>query len=265
MDLKLKGKRAVVSGGSRGLGLAAARALAAEGVDLVLAARTASVLDQVAADLAGRYGVKVVSIPTDVRDDETVKALAKRAEAELGGIDILVNFTANQQIGAGMPGLAGTVDANFYADIDVKVVGYLRMARAIAPIMIKQGWGRIINISGLAARQSSSITRTIRNVSVVALTKNLADELGPHGINVTCVHPGTTKSEKTNDSVIAEARKLGISVEEVERLRAANIIGRLVTADEVADVVTFLASPRSVSITGDVIAAGGGQPGVVYY
>jgi len=265
MDLKLKGKRAVVSGGSRGIGLAAARALAAEGVDLVLAARSADTLRTVAAELAAAHGVKVIGIPTDVRDDEAVRKLARHAEDALGGIDILVNSASDQSIGAAHPRLAETSDDGFYGDIDVKLVGYLRTARAIAPVMIRQGWGRIINISGLGARSTLSITRTIRNVGVVALTKNLADELGPHGINVVGVHPGVTRTEKTGPSVQAEAERLGLSVAEVEQRRAANIIGRLVDAEEVADVIAFLASPRSASITGDFIPVGGGEPGVVHY
>ncbi|GGF58350.1 short-chain dehydrogenase [Azorhizobium oxalatiphilum] len=265
MDLQLKGKRAVISGGSKGIGLSAARALAAEGVDLVLAARDAEVLAAAAQAITAEYGVKAIPVPTDVRDDAAVRALAQRAEDELGGADILVNSASNQQVGAGHPGLAGTTDENFYSDIDVKLVGYLRTARAISPLMIRQGWGRIINISGLGARSTLSITRTIRNVSVVALTKNLADELGPHGINVTGVHPGQTRTEPTDHQLAQEAARLGVSFEDAERRRAANILGRLVHADEIADVIAFLASPRSVSITGDFIPVGGGQPGVVYY
>jgi NAD(P)-dependent dehydrogenase (short-subunit alcohol dehydrogenase family) len=234
-------------------------------VNLVLAARSADVLAEVAASLSATHGVKVVGIPTDVRDDASVRELAWRAEEALGGVDILVNSASDQGIGAAHPRLADTTDAALYGDLDVKLVGYLRTARAIAPVMVRQGWGRIINISGLGARTTLSITRTIRNVGVVALTKNLADELGPHGINVVGVHPGATRTEKTGASVQAEAERLGLPVEEIERRRAANIIGRLVDAEEVADVIAFLASPRSASITGDFIPVGGGQPGVVHY
>jgi NAD(P)-dependent dehydrogenase (short-subunit alcohol dehydrogenase family) len=134
------------------------------------------------------------------------------------------------------------------------VVGYLRTARAVAPHLAAQGWGRIINISGLGYRQTHSIVRSIRNVSVAALTKNLADELGPHGINVTVVHPGQTRTETKTPQYA-----------EYEKQIANNAIGRVVEAAEVADVVAFLASPRSVSITGDAVAAGGGLLGTVNY
>jgi NAD(P)-dependent dehydrogenase (short-subunit alcohol dehydrogenase family) len=132
--------------------------------------------------------------------------------------------------------------------------------------MARQNWGRIINISGLAARQTGSTIGSMRNVAVAALTKNLADELGPLGINVTCVHPGVTRTEKTPAVIQRQAESLGITPEEVEKRWAGmNLIRRIVTAEQIADVVAFLASPRSMAINGDVIAAGGGAPGSIYY
>jgi NAD(P)-dependent dehydrogenase (short-subunit alcohol dehydrogenase family) len=130
-------------------------------------------------------------------------------------------------------------------------MGYLRTAREAAPYMKAGGWGRIINVSGLAARGTGSIIGSIRNVAVAALTKNLADELAGTGINVTVVHPGLTRTEKTTPE--AEARG------------ANTAIGRMVDAAEVADIVTFLASPRSVAINGDAIACGGGAKGPIHY
>jgi NAD(P)-dependent dehydrogenase (short-subunit alcohol dehydrogenase family) len=132
--------------------------------------------------------------------------------------------------------------------------------------MAAQGWGRIINIASLGARMTGWIVGSIRNVSVAALTKNLADELGPSGINVTVVPPGWTRTENTPAVITASAAASGASLEETERQISARIaIGRIVDAQEVAYVVAFLASPKSVSITGDAIAAGGGAKGVIYY
>jgi NAD(P)-dependent dehydrogenase (short-subunit alcohol dehydrogenase family) len=100
----------------------------------------------------------------------------------------------------------------------------------------------------------------------VALTKNLADELGPHGINVTVVHPGLTRTERTPEVIAAQAGRQGVPTAEVERqLGSGNLLGRLVDAQEIAYVVTFLASPRSVAINGDVISAGGGVRRAIYY
>jgi NAD(P)-dependent dehydrogenase (short-subunit alcohol dehydrogenase family) len=133
--------------------------------------------------------------------------------------------------------------------------------------MTEQGWGRIINVSGLAARQTGSVVGSVRNVAVVAMTKNLADELGPHGVNVTVVHPGTTVTERTPAMVarLAEQRYGGATAAAEQALARGVSIGRLVTAAEVADVVAFLASPRSVAINGDVVAAGGGARGAIHY
>ncbi|MET0146427.1 MAG: SDR family oxidoreductase [Ilumatobacteraceae bacterium] len=265
MDLQLRGKRAIVTGASRGIGRAIARSLAAEGVDVALAARSPGPLEEAAADIAASTGARTVAVPTDTGDDESVKALVARTVDELGGVDILVNNASNQEIGKGFPRLADTTDDAVWGDLNVKVFGYLRAARAVSPLLVDQGWGRIINVSGLGARQSLSIARTIRNVSVAALTKNLADELGQHGVNVTVVHPGATRTEKTAAGLAAQVGATGRSIEEVERLHAHNGINRLVEASEVADVVVFLASPRSVAINGDAVAVGGGRLGDVHY
>ena len=148
----------------------------------------------------------------------------------------------------------------------MKVLRYLRCIKAVVPLMRENGWGRIINVSGLAARSTGAITGTVRNVAVAALTKNLADELGRDGINVNVVHPGVTLTEKTHEMLAGRAARAGVSVDEVERQIGASVsIGRIVTADEVASVVAFLASPRSVAINGDAIAVGGGAVGPIFY
>jgi NAD(P)-dependent dehydrogenase (short-subunit alcohol dehydrogenase family) len=188
--------------------------------------------------------------------------------SDFGRIDVLVNNAAKVAGHAPPPTLTTITDDVFWGELNIKVLGYLRCAcaREVAPIMERQRFGRIINISGLAARWTGSIVGSIRNVSVAALTANLAEELGPYGINVTCVHPGFTRTEKTPDLVERRAAAIGVSPAEMEqRMAENNMIHHMVTAEEVADVVTFLASPKSIAVTGDVIAAGGGSPGVIYY
>lgn len=266
MDLQLTGKRALVTGGSKGIGKAIARQLALEGADVVISARNAGELAAAAAELAAETGRKVVGIGADTSDDGSVKALIVTTVAALGGLDILVNSAAKPGGQAPPPKLAQVTDALFHDDVDVKVMGYLRTAREAAPYMAAAGWGRIINVSGLAARQTGSIIGSIRNVAVAALTKNLADELGPKGINVTVVHPGLTRTEKTAPLLAARAASAGVSEAEIEARFATNVaIGRIVDAAEVADIVVFLASPRSVAINGDAIACGGGTRGAIHY
>lgn len=266
MDLELRGKTAIVTGGSRGIGKAIARQLALEGVDVALVARTAEAVEAAAGELGRETGRHFVPIVADTGVDAEVRAMVQRAASELGHLDILVNCAARPGGQAPPPKLAEITDEVFWSDVNVKVMGYLRCAREVAPHMIRQGWGRIISISGLAARSTGSTVGSMRNVAVVALTKNLADELGPKGINVTVVHPGTTRTEKTPEVIAARAREQGITPEEVERrMGAANSLRRLIDAREIAYVVAFLASPKSVAINGDVIAAGGGVGTGIYY
>jgi NAD(P)-dependent dehydrogenase (short-subunit alcohol dehydrogenase family) len=265
MNLELAGKTAIVTGGSRGIGKAIARELANEGVDVAVVARSTDTLQATAAELAEDTGRKIVPIVADTSSDASVRGMVEQAASALGRLDILVNCAAQPGGQAPPPKLAEITDDAFYSDVNVKVMGYLRCAREVAPHMISQRWGRIINISGLAARSTGSTIGSIRNVSVVALTKNLADELGPHGINVTVVHPGLTRTEKTPEVIAERAQRQGISVEEAEKRMVANVVGRWIDAQEIAYVVTFLASPKSIAITGDVIAAGGGVGRNIYY
>jgi NAD(P)-dependent dehydrogenase (short-subunit alcohol dehydrogenase family) len=252
VDLGLKGKRAIVTGGSRGIGKVIARALAEEGVDVVIAARTQEPLRAAAAEISGATGRRVLAAVADTGDKRAVDALVATAVAELGGVDILVNNAAVPGGISPATRLEQVVDEEILKDIDIKVIGYLRTARAAAPHMVASGWGRIINIGGLAAQRTGRPAATLRNVGVTALTKTLADELGSKGINVVAVHPGATRTERTTAE--SEAKSAGSSS-----------IGRIVDAKEVAWLVTFLASPRSVAVNGEAIAAGGGSPGWIRY
>jgi NAD(P)-dependent dehydrogenase (short-subunit alcohol dehydrogenase family) len=267
MDLELNNRRALVTGGSRGIGKAVALALALEGVDVALLARHAPSLDAAAAELASASGRTIVSVVADTTSDDQVSAAFARAAAMLGGgIDILVNAAAEPGGYAASPGLYELSAAHFQREMDTKVMGYIRCARQATPHMRQQGWGRIINISGLAARQAGNTVGSIRNVAVAAMAKNLADELGPLGINVTVVHPGVTRTERTAGLLEARAEAQGTTVEAIERsLACANSIRRLVDASEVAHVVAFLASPKSIAINGDAIAVGGGAPRSIHY
>jgi NAD(P)-dependent dehydrogenase (short-subunit alcohol dehydrogenase family) len=266
MDLELSGKVAIVTGGSRGIGKAVTRTLAAEGATVAIAARTEEMLRATATEIAEETGQRILPVVVDTGDDESVRSMVEHVASELGRVDILVNGAAVPGGGGPPPALEAITAEAFWADMNVKVLGYLRCAQAVAPHMRRQGWGRIINISGLAARSAGSTIGSMRNVSVAALTKNLANELGPHGINVTVVHPGMTYTERMPALFEARAQARGISVEEAERQFAeGNSIKHLVTAEEVANVIAFLASPRSIAINGDAIAAGGGAGNAIHY
>jgi NAD(P)-dependent dehydrogenase (short-subunit alcohol dehydrogenase family) len=266
MDLQLDGKVALITGGSKGIGKAVAVALAREGANLALVGRDPLTLQSAASEIQTMFNGEVGQYAADSGVDAAVQAAVQQTLADFGRIDILVNCAAMPAGQATPPKLAEITDTNFWADVNIKVMGYLRFIREVAPHMKAQRYGRIINVSGLAARQTGSIIGSIRNVSVAALTKNLADELGPDGINVTCVHPGLTRTEKTPAVFQRQADAAGVSIEQIEaKMAEATSIRHLVTADEVADVVTFLASSKSIAISGDAIAVGGGRPGAIYY
>jgi NAD(P)-dependent dehydrogenase (short-subunit alcohol dehydrogenase family) len=267
MDLELRHKRALVTGGSRGIGKAIARALALEGAEVAILARDPERLAAAADELADETGSKVVAVVADTTDDAQVAhAVAEAVRLLDGGIDILVNAAAEPGGYAPPPALGELGAVYFQREMDVKVMGYIRCARAVAPYMQAQRWGRIVNISGLAARQTGNTVGSIRNVAVAAMAKNLADELGPAGINVTTVHPGVTRTERTAALLQARAQAEGVSAHDIEkRMAEGNSIRHLVDAAEVAHVVAFLASPRSVAINGESIAAGGGALRAIHY
>lgn len=252
MDLKLEGKCALITGGSGGIGRVIARQLAEEGCDLIITARGREALESAAAELAAQTGRRVVPLVADTSKQSSVDAMVKEAIALVGKIDILVNCAALPSGLSKATKLNEIVDADALEDINIKVIGYLRTARALAPHMVANGWGRIINVGGLAIYVTGRPIATLRNVGVAAITKSMGDELGPQGINVTAVHPGITQTGE-------------MSPEMIERSAGTTAIGRVVTAQEVAQVVTFLASPLSVAINGDAIPVGGGWPGATYY
>jgi NAD(P)-dependent dehydrogenase (short-subunit alcohol dehydrogenase family) len=266
LDLELMDKVAVITGGNRGIGKAVASQLAKEGVDVALIARDRNALEAAAAEIAPATKRRVKGYVADTGDDAAVKAATAQVLGEFGRVDILVNCAAAVGGQGKPPMLAEVTNEAFFADMNVKVMGYLRVIREVAPHMAAQGGGRIINISGLAALSTGSTIGSIRNVGVAALTKNLADELAPSGISVVCVHPGRTRTEKTADFVERQAKAHGVTPDEIERrMAAASLVRRVITAEEIAYLVAFLASPKSIAINGDSIAAGGGTPGAIHY
>jgi len=266
MDLELKGKVAVVTGGSRGIGLAIGRLLAAEGANVALVARDKAALDGVAAQISGQGGGTAKGFACDTTDDAAVKGMVADVVAAFARVDILVNCAAKPSGQARPPTLGEITTEEFWDHMNTKVMGYLRTAREVAPYMIKQGAGRIVNISGLGAKHVGTTIGSIRNVGVAALTKNLADELAPHGIQAVCVHPGLVRTEATPGVVAAQAKAQGVSEAEIEkRMAGRNLVKKLITAEEIAQVVAFLASPKAIAINGDAIPSGGGTPGSIYY
>ena len=212
MDLGLQGKHAIVTGGSRGIGKAIARELAREGVDVAIVARTKADLEATARELAATTNRRIIPLAADVANKEQVDRMVADAAQQLGGLHILVNSGSHPGGSATATGPIETVvDEDLIEDFNVKYVGALRCSRAIIPFMKTAGWGRIINISGGNARNAGNLSGGARNAGLVHMTKTLAVQLGRHGITVNCIHPGTTRTERTPSLLAARATQLGVS------------------------------------------------------
>ena len=255
--MNLKGKVAVVTGGSLGIGRAVTEALAAEGVRVAIVARSRGPLEEVAAEITAKTGVEVLAAPADVSKTDQVEEMMRQVERHFGRIDILVN-------GAAHPG--GLVRSNIdeadpeglLEDVNIKVVGYMRCAKAASAVMKRNGWGRIINIGGLTGRGSKQLSG-MRNVAICHMTKVLSDQLGPHGITVNVIHPGVVETPHIHELYAKEAKLQGLTPAEVEANYAKGTpIRRVLQPNEIADTVLFLASDRAAAITGESIAVDGG-------
>ena len=261
MELGIKGRVAVVTGGSKGIGKAIAKGLAAEGVNVVLLARGKEQLDKAAADIGSQSKVRVLGIPTDITDTASLKAAAETVAKEFGVVHIVVN-NAGGPIRR-MDRQINWPDTDWMDDVNLKTMGMLRTIQAFLPHMDKTGAGRIINISGASASLvwNPALTHGINNAAMNHVTGYLAADLAADQITVNAVVPGLVGTEgreiwaenmskqqgKTKAEFLAEyCKKMGI------------LSGRWASMDEVADTVVFLASDRARYFTGAKIALDGG-------
>ena len=263
MELKMTGRKAVVTGGSLGIGRAIALTLAKQGVNIAICGRTQESLDATAADIQA-LGVKAWAYQTDVSKVEELEAFADKALAAAGGIDILVN---NAVTSTAAP-FDEQTDELFRYHIDVKLMAYIRLARLILPEMEKRGWGRIVNIGGMTARITAPlrVTNGVVNAGVANFTKQLATRAAKAGVTINCVHPGLTVTERVLQFMRREAEDAGTSLDEAKAKRIAEIpLGRLIEPEDMANAVLFFCSPMAAMVTGQNIAVDGGQSESINY
>ncbi|HLF75924.1 MAG TPA: SDR family oxidoreductase [Dehalococcoidia bacterium] len=259
VDLQLTGKKAIVTGGSRGIGRAIARQLALEGCDVAICARRAGPLNEAADALAKESGRKVVGIVCDTLDPESIKGFVNAAAQQLGGINIVINSAAR------VGGTAGTVenvsDMDVLRDFEEKVVGYLRMVQAAVPFMKQAGWGRVVNVSGGAGRAPGvAVSGGVRNAGTINLTKSMANALGPYGINVNAIYPGQTITEATIERYTEQAARDSTTVDALlKKADDGTILKHVVTATDIGNFVAFLCSPLAIGIHGEAIGIDGGN------
>jgi len=263
MDLGLNGKTALVTGGSRGIGRAVGMALAREGVRVALCARSASTLDVAAREIERAIGKAPITVAADLsRLDEVTRAV-EAARDRLGAIDILINNAGAIRGGDFLK----TPDEQWLTDWNLKLHGYIRMSRAVFPIMQSQGGGRICNVVGAAARNPSAtyLPGGVANAGLINFTKGLADFGAPHGILVTAVSPAATRTERWDALMVQQAAAVGKTPEQMQaEAERAYPLGRIATPDDVADLVCFLVSARASFLTGMCITVDGGSTRGVY-
>ena len=263
MDLELRGKAALVTGASKGIGKAIALELATEGARVAIVARDAGALDKVAADCRDRSRTDAVAVAADLSQLDEVERVVREVKQRLGRIDILVN-----NAGAIRGGAFLTIpDAQWIDDWNLKLLGYIRMARAVLPIMQGQGGGRICNVVGAAGRNPTAtyLTGGAANAALINFTKGLADLGAPSQVLVTAVSPAATKTERWDSLIAQQAAASGRSVQELmTEAQAPYKLGRIATAEDIADVVCFLVSARASFITGICVTVDGGATRGVY-
>ena len=258
MNLGLKDRVAIVTGGNRGIGYAVSAELLKEGAHVVVAsldpARNAEAIE----NLKSISNTRVIGIPTDLNDVAAVQTLFQKALAEFGGrLDILVNNATNVAQGS----FFAMTEEHWDRAFDNKLRGTVRCIRHAVPPMRERKWGRIVNISGGAAwtPQLGAISTGVNNAAVHNLTVALANELGRDGILVNAVVPTAVRTDRHDKNIRDEVAKTGKPEAEVLKPRVAKIpVGRMGTAEEIAGVVAFLASERASFVNGSAWAVDGG-------
>jgi 3-oxoacyl-[acyl-carrier protein] reductase len=256
MELGLRGRRAIVTGGSKGLGKAIAAELLAEGAAVAICSRNAGELDQAAAELSATGG-SVMALPCDVTDPEQVQAFVTACADAMGGIDILVN-----NAGAATPGRFGDLtDGDWQRDIEVKLFSQIRCTRAALPHLRRSQAPRVININAVYGRYPDPVflATSANRASCQALAKALSMEFAPDGILVNSVNIGYVVTPQWEN--IRARRAPDSTADEFFGSMAAQEVplGRFGRPDEVAGMVTFLASDRASYITGAAIDVAGGM------
>lgn len=258
-----RGKVALVTGGSRGIGRQIALALARRGADVAICGRTSGSLGATRRDLEA-LGARAWAIEADVSRLRDIEALVNSVRTEAGRIDILVN---NAVTSTSAP-FDELTDDLFRYHIDVKLMAYIRIARLVLDDMKSRGSGRIVNIGGMTARIVAPLRMTngVVNAGVSNFTKQFSSYAARHGVTVNCIHPGYTVTERMMQIFEREAREAATTVDAIMARRTRDVpLGKLVRPEDIAAAAVFFCSDEAGMITGQSIAVDGGSGEAVTY
>lgn len=264
LDLQLSGKTAIVTGGSAGIGLAIAKSLYIEGVNVVIAARNPERLENAVSAIQSlpTPGAKVISISADLTQAESVERVVSTTLAQFGQIDILVNNAGSARAGS----FLDLSDEVFLDAWNLKLLGYIRLVKAVVPHQKNRGDGRIVNIIGGAGRtpRPSFLPGGTTNAALLNFTRGISKELAEYNIRINAISPGATATERAERLAEQNAQARGITVEEAKAATLQGIpLKRIAQPEEIAALTLFLVSDLAASITGaEILVDGGSTPGV---
>jgi 3-oxoacyl-[acyl-carrier protein] reductase len=258
MEFGLRGRVALVTGGSKGIGKASALGLAQEGADVAICARGQSLLERVAQEIAQQTGRQVLPVAADLNREEDAQRFVHTTVQHFGHLDILVNCAGSSPGGT----LLNLSEQQWMESLNLKFMGYVRTIKAAVPFLRERHWGRIINVIGNDGIKPIyfELTPGAANAAGINFTLAIAEELAPYGITVNAVNPGPVDTERWWGLVRTMACEKGMSEEAANQRAIRSIpLGRLCTAEEVANVVVFLASEKASFVTGALITMDGAQ------
>lgn len=258
MDLQLKGKRALVTGASRGLGYATAFGLAKEGARLVINSRDEAAIQPAAKTIANKTGSEVFGISGDVTDPATVRKLIEESARKLGGLDILITNTAGPPSGK----FESFDDETWQKAIDLSLMSHVRLIRAALPHLVKSSAASVLTITSYSVKQpipNLVLSNSVR-AATVGLTKTLALELGGEGIRFNSILPGWTETQRVQELMKFRAQANGTTMEaEISKQSSDSPFGRMAKPEEFANAAVFLVSPAASYITGVMLTVDGGM------
>ena len=259
MDLGIKGRRAIVTGGSSGIGFETARQFLEEGVRVLITGRNEAKLTKARYDLEQRTGGEVHAIVADMTKEPDIAKIVAAAKEKLGGVDILVNNAGTMYSGR----FAAIKDDELQRQLDTKLFGFLRAIRAVYPMMKAQKWGRIVNTIGGAGKEPDPYMfgSGMTNSALLNLTKSLATEFGEDNVLVNAICPGWVATPMWDRNTEGMKKEFNVkTVEEARKIAAKkNSLGRMGKPEELANATVFLCSERASYITGVALNLDGGR------